>query len=223
MRTFTSSQYGSEITAGPAKWGFFDGSYVSGDNGINGGWNHVASARAGSTSSRSASGARRKASAPRRTPTWTRILKIDVGYTLPQFHPELNTLGIIPQITFGLSDDRHDEPGLHVRQPPRDRPRTTGSGDVRDNLTWTRGRHTFKLGGYFEYMQNNEARGGNWTGNTSSATTSTNPLNTNFAFSNAVLGVFSQYTETDKYRQTQNRQWWSEWYAQDTWQLNDRD
>ena len=21
---------------------------------------------------------------------------------------------------------------------------------------------------------------------------------------------------------TQNRQWWSEWYGQDTWQLNDR-
>ena len=89
-------------------------------------------------------------------------------------------------------------------------------------MTWTRGQHTLKLGGYFEYMQNNEARGGNWTGNTSSTTTSTNPLNTNFAFSNAVLGVFSQYTETDRYRLTQNRQWWSEWYGQDTWQLNDR-
>ena len=41
LRTWSSSQYGSEITAGPAKWGFFDGSYVSGDNSINGGWNHV--------------------------------------------------------------------------------------------------------------------------------------------------------------------------------------
>ena len=33
----------------------------------------------------------------------TRILKSTVGYTLPQFHPELNTLGTIPQITFGLA------------------------------------------------------------------------------------------------------------------------
>src|SRR6185503_13428093 len=41
FRTFSSSQYGSEITAGPAKWGFFNGSYVSGDRSINGGWNHV--------------------------------------------------------------------------------------------------------------------------------------------------------------------------------------
>src|SRR5262249_24506980 len=49
-----------------------------------------------------------------------------------------------------------------------------------------------------------------------------NPLNTNYAFSNAILGVFSQYTETDKYRITQNRQWWSEWYLQDTWQMTPR-
>src|SRR5260370_24832797 len=41
VRTWSSAQYGSEITAGPAKWGFFDGSYVSGDNSINGGWDHV--------------------------------------------------------------------------------------------------------------------------------------------------------------------------------------
>ena len=32
---------GSGITAGPAKWGFLNGTYVSGDSGINGGWNRV--------------------------------------------------------------------------------------------------------------------------------------------------------------------------------------
>ena len=48
-------------------------------------------------------------------------------------------------------------------------------------------------------MQNNEARGGNWMGQYTVQQQPTNPLNTNFAFSNAVLGVFSQYTETDRY------------------------
>ena len=43
VRTFNSNQYGSEITAGPAKWGFFNGAYLSGDNAVNGGWNHVSS------------------------------------------------------------------------------------------------------------------------------------------------------------------------------------
>src|SRR5438874_978792 len=40
-RQFSSNQLGSEITAGPAKWGYFNGNYVSGDSGINGGWNRV--------------------------------------------------------------------------------------------------------------------------------------------------------------------------------------
>ena len=53
--------------------------------------------------------------------------------------------------------------------------------------------------GFCEYMQKNEARGGTRYGQYQFSNTSTNPLNTNFAFSNAVLGVFSQYTETDKY------------------------
>jgi len=71
-------------------------------------------------------------------------------------------------------------------------------------------------------MQNNEARGGNWAGDITFSNNTSNPLNTNFAYANTILGVFSQYTETDKYRITQNRQWWSEWYAQDTWQLSPR-
>jgi hypothetical protein len=49
-------------------------------------------------------------------------------------------------------------------------------------------------------MQNNEARGGNWAGDITFSNNTSNPLNTNFAFANAALGVFSQYTETDKYR-----------------------
>ena len=220
VRTFSSSQYGSEITAGPAKWGFFDGSYISGDNGVTGGWNHVASS---SGVNELQLGIRRATEAfgTQTDADLNRILKSTVGYTLPQFHPELNTLGTIPQVTFGLATTGTTSPDFTYDS----RMGSTAHdwlGDVQDTFTWTRGKHTLKLGGYFEYMQNNEARGGNWYGQYTFSNTSTNPLNTNFAFSNAVLGVFSQYTETDKYRLTQNRQWWSEWYGQDTWQLNDR-
>ena len=60
---------------------------------------------------------------------------------------------------------------------------------VRDNFTWTRGPHTIKAGGHFEFMQNNEARGGTWPGDFTFSNNTSNPLNTNFAFSNAILGV----------------------------------
>ena len=90
--------------------------------------------------------------------------------------------------------------------------------NVRDNLTLTRGAHTFKFGGHLEFMTNNEARGGTWMGQFQFGNNANNPLNTNFAFSNAVLGVYQQYTETSRYGDTHNKQWWTEWYGQDTWQ-----
>jgi hypothetical protein len=219
FRTFQSNQYGSEITAGPAKWGWFNGSYKSGDSGVNGGWNHVASNKVNEL----AAGFRRanEGFGTQTADDLTRLQKSTLGINLGQFHPELNPQGYVPVIQFGLTATGVDTPDFsydsRLGQTAYDY-----LGSIRDNFTWTRNTHTFKMGGIFEYMQNNEARGGNWSGQIQFNNNSANPLNTNFAYSNALLGVYSQYTETDKFRLTQNRQWWSEWYAQDTWQRSAR-
>jgi hypothetical protein len=218
-RQFSSNQFGSEITAGPAKWGFFDGNYVSGDSGINGGWNRVSLNHVNEF----AAGIRRATEGfgVKNDSDYAKFTRSAVGFTSAQFHPELNPLGLLPFVRFGLNTTGIDTPDFTYDS-------RVGStafdwlGSVRDNLTWTRGAHTLKAGGHYEYMQNNEARGGNWAGDLTFSNNTSNPLNTNFAYSNAVLGVYSQYTETDKYRQTQNRQWWSEWYLQDTWQKSSR-
>jgi hypothetical protein len=219
FRTWSSSQYGSEITAGPAKWGFFDGSYVSGDNSINGGWNHVLGARGVNE----LSGGYRRATEGFGTKTdadMTKILKSTVGYSLGQF-TDLNTLGVIPQVTFGVSTTGTTSPDFTYDS----RLGSTAYDyltNVRDNLTLNRGKHTLKFGGLFEFMENNEARGGTWMGQYQFNNNANNPLNTNFAFSNMLLGVYQQYTETSRYGDTHNRQIWSEWYAQDTWQATPR-
>jgi hypothetical protein len=219
FRTWSSSQYGSEITAGPAKWGFFDGSYVSGDNSINGGWNHVF----GSRGVNELSGGYRRATEGFGTKTdadMTKILKSTVGYNLGQF-TDLNTLGVIPQVTFGVSTTGTTSPDFTYDS----RLGSTAYDyltNVRDNLTLNRGTHTWKFGGLFEFMENNEARGGTWMGQYQFNNNANNPLNTNFAFSNMLLGVYQQYTETSRYGDTHNRQFWSEWYAQDTWQATPR-
>ena len=145
LRTFSSSQYGSEITAGPAKWGFFDGSYVSGDSGVNGGWNHVGSS---SRINELQIGIRRATEGfgTKTDADLTRIQKSTVGYTLPQFNPQLNPLGTIPQVTFGLATTGTTSPDFTYDS-------RLGStaydwlADIHDTLTWTRGRQTFKLGG----------------------------------------------------------------------------
>ena len=220
FRTFSSSQYGSEITAGPAKWGFFNGSYVSGDRSINGGWNHVM----GSNGVNELSAGFRRATEGFGTKTdadLSHILKTSVGYTLTQFNPSLNQLGVIPTTTFGLATTGVDSPDFTYDSRLGSTAFDT-LASVRDNLTLTRGTHTWKVGGHLEFMTNNEARGGTWMGQYQFNNNTSNPLNTNFAFSNMALGVYQQYTETSRYGETHNRQWWTEWYGQDTWQVKQR-
>jgi hypothetical protein len=219
-RQFSSNQFGSEITAGPAKWGYFNGNYVSGDSGINGGWNHVFKSEAvnefGAGIRRATEGFGVKDDSD-----YAKFQRSAVGFTSAQFHPELNPQGFLPFVRFGLNTTGIDTPDFTYDS----RVGATAYdwlASIRDNFTWTHGRHTLKTGGHLEFMRNNEARGGNWAGDITFSNNASNPLNTNFAYSNAVLGVFSQYTETDKYRETRNRQWWTEWYAQDTWQANPR-
>jgi hypothetical protein len=219
-RQFSSNQFGSEITAGPAKWGYFDGNYVSGDSGVNGGWNHVFKSNG---VNEFGAGIRRATEGfgVRNDSDFARFTRSTVGFTAAQFNPQLNPQGYMPFVRFGLNTTGIDTPDWTYDS-------RLGStaydwlASVRDNVTLTRGRHTVKVGGHYEYMQNNEARGGNWAGDITFSNSSSNPLNANFAFANAALGVFSQYTETDTYRITQNRQWWSEWYLQDTFQTTPR-
>jgi hypothetical protein len=219
-RQFSSNQFGSEITAGPAKWGYFNGNYVSGDSGINGGWNHVFRS---TKVNEFGAGIRRATEGfgVKDDSDTARFERSTVGFTSAQFNPQLNPQGYMPFVRFGLNTSGIDSPDWTYDN-------RVGStaydwlASIRDNLTWTHGTHTFKIGGHYEYMQNNEARGGNWPGDLTFSNNTSNPLNANFAFANTALGVFSQYTESDKYRITQNRQWWSEWYLQDTWQTNPR-
>ena len=222
VRTFNSNQYGSEITAGPPKWGFYDGSYIFSDNSLNGGWNKVFSS---SAVNEFQTGIRRQTEGfqTHTDEDWTRLRRTDVGWNLPQYFPAANSLGLIPRASFGLAIAASGVDSPDFTYP--DRLGETAKDwlySVRDNLTWTRGTHTFKTGGYFEFIHNNEARGGSWSGNFTFSNNTNNPLNTNFAFSNALLGVFGNYDETETPGSTRNRAWMSEFYAQDTWSATSR-
>jgi hypothetical protein len=217
-RNFWSNQYGSEITANPGRWGFFNGAYLFGDTSVNGGWNRILTPN---LISEFQTGVRTQTEGfqTKDDSDWSRIRRSDVGWTLGQLHPELNTENVIPRALFGLNVT-----GTEAADFTYDNRLGNTARDwiysARDNVTWTRGAHTVKGGGYLEYMQNNEARGGVWMGEYQFTRNTNNPLDTGFAYSNALLGVFSQYTETDRYRTTRNRAWMSEWFAQDTWRAS---
>src|SRR5260370_4375504 len=94
-RQFSSNQFGSEITAGPAKWGFFDGNYVSGDSGINGGWNHVFTSNGvnefGAGVRRATEGFRVKGNSH-----YAKFTRSPLGFTSAQFYPQLNPPASMP-------------------------------------------------------------------------------------------------------------------------------
>jgi hypothetical protein len=222
VRTFNSDQRGSEITAGPAKWGWFDGTYVFSDSSITTGWTRVFGPNVVNEMS---GGVKRQTEGfgTRTDADLERLTRAAAGYRLGQLYPALNTFDALPRALFGLAI-----PAASIDSPDFTYDNRLGNtafdyvGSVRDTLTWVTGNHTLKAGGYFEYMQNREARGGNWMGEFTFTRNTNNPLDTNHAFSNALLGVFNQYTETDVYRETFNRGLMSEWFLQDTWRTNDR-
>src|SRR5439155_25756451 len=93
-----------------------------------------------------------------------------------------------------------------------------------DNLSITRGNHSFKFGTYFERLLNREAPGGGkWSGGLDfgTATAFTTALgSTGFAYANALLGNFNSYTESQarNFTNSEIRLW--QVYGQDQWKVN---
>jgi hypothetical protein len=136
--------------------------------------------------------------------------------TLNQFFPSNNPLGIIPQASFG------GVPGAAAitydgRFPLR------GADTVfnfSDNLTYTWGSHTLKGGYFFERTRNYEGEQGNYGGNFNFGRDVNNPVDTNYAYSNALLGYFTNYTESQSRPSNEGRKTSMAFFAQDTWKVN---
>ncbi|MCS7023601.1 MAG: TonB-dependent receptor [Bryobacteraceae bacterium] len=133
--------------------------------------------------------------------------------TLGQFFPANNPLRIIPQASFGgipnAAAITYDG-----RFPLR------GADTVfnfSDNLTYTLGSHTFKAGLFLERTRNYEGEQGNYGGNFSFSRDVNNPFDTNYAYSNALLGFFSSYSESESRPSNEGRKTSAAWFIQDTW------
>jgi hypothetical protein len=116
---------------------------------------------------------------------------------VPQFAAANNPLNLIPRVMWGNfqssgSNDWIPNITYDGRWP------ITGHDtafNISMNLTHTRGGHTFKVGAMRERENFGQARSGTFAGEFSFANDSANPNNTNFAFSNALLGQVKSYTE----------------------------
>jgi hypothetical protein len=222
FNSFVSVQKGSEITAGPEKFGYLAAKYDFGNNFVTLGHHHIFGA---SVVNEAYGGVRRQTEGfgTANADELQRILRNTIGFNVGQFHPELNPLGVMPLITLGLGNSGAGVSNTNFTYDQRlGETAHDWLTSVTDTLTWLRGNHSIKMGAYLEYMRNNEARGGLWMGQFNFSRNTSNPLDTNYAYSNLLLGVFGQYDEVDNYRSTRNRRWESDWFVQDTWRATAR-
>jgi hypothetical protein len=220
FKDWYSDQRGSEITAGPNKWGFFNTHYLNTDRGISANYSRIIRPNLVLDSD---FGTRQQTEQfyPLTDADWNRINRDTVGFNVGQFHPELNPRNVIPKVNFNVPNS----PNFTFDN------RLVDQGEAwltsfRSNLTWIRGSHSVKSGVYFEQSRNSEGSGGvganSWAGQFNFATDTSNPGDTNYSYANALLGTFRDYTEIDAFSEVIGKRYMAEAYVQDTWKANRR-
>ena len=137
---------------------------------------------------------------------------------LGQFHPEINPLGILPNATFGGVPNAINLM-TELKFPFIGR---NNIWNFTDNLSAIRGAHTLKFGVYFEPTSRNARFQSTFNGQFDFQRNPNNPLDTGWAWSNAMLGNFYSYLESDHGAFGWGRFQNLEFYAQDTWKVTKR-
>ncbi|MEO8052883.1 MAG: carboxypeptidase regulatory-like domain-containing protein [Acidobacteriota bacterium] len=159
-------------------------------------------------------------SPPREEKTVSLALRSTYGINLPQFHPELNPLGVVPWALFG------GLPNTANIQTDARFPKRVANTNFTFNDAWTKvwGPHTLKVGFYGERLRiyqgssNGYGQGTNF-GQFDFSRDANNPLDTNYAYANAIVGVFDSYQESNARLPNQSRVATLEWYVQDNWKV----
>jgi hypothetical protein len=141
-----------------------------------------------------------------------------VGYTLAQFHPGNNPLDLIPQATFGGVSSPANL-NLQGRYPL-----TTEHNifTTSTNVTKVSGAHTVKAGFYGDRVWAYNQNGVTFNGQFDFGRNTNNPLDSNYAYANAALGVFNSYTEASARPYPWALASNIEWFLQDNWKAAKR-
>jgi hypothetical protein len=143
------------------------------------------------------------------------------GFTLPSLYQGVNPMNLFPGVTFGgVSSVSGDIPsyGWDSRFPFND---NVLNLTFSDGLTKVSGPHSYKFGFDFEtdtYLQTNHNRVGTFAFDQNT----NNPNDSNFAYSNALLGNLYTYSQTTQLISYDPRTTVMDFYAQDTWKVNNR-
>jgi hypothetical protein len=142
-----------------------------------------------------------------------------LGLTIPQFYPQNNPFGLIPNATFAGGIPNVGALNIEQRFPFFG---TNNIWDYSDNFSDIIGQHSLKFGVFVERGTRNAARSTYFNGAFAFDRDATNPLDTGYSYSNALLGVVDSYTESNQHPAAHGRYVNVEWYGQDTWKATKR-
>lgn len=135
--------------------------------------------------------------------------------------PTLNALDLYPTMTFGGLPGDAPNIAWDARFPIDASDRRWS---VQNNLSWTPSRHLLKAGLYWEHNVNSEGFSApcfsgclNFT--SSGTVAAQNPFNTNHPYANALLGYYTEYSESNVRPFRGGHQWTIEWFVQDSWKI----
>jgi len=214
--TWYADSLGYAVAAGSSNWGLVRQHYTYTDNGIVLNYAKILSPR---LVNEFTGGLRHgvEKGPPESDEELKRVQRPERGLsTLRQFFPANNALQIIPQASFGGVQNAAAVT-YDGRFPLR------GADTVfnfSDNITYTRGSHTFKGGIFYERTRNYEGEQGNYGGNFSFGRDVNNPFDSNYAYSNSLLGNFANYTESQSRPSNEGRKTSAAFFVQDTWKLS---
>jgi hypothetical protein len=147
-----------------------------------------------------------------------RNVRSKIGLDLPQFYPQANPANLIPNANFG------GVPNAGVLNIESRYPffGTNNIWNWNDNLSKITGAHNMKFGIYIERTTRNAQRGSAFNGTFNFNRDVNNPFDTNYAYSNAILGSVQSYSESTNHPHGHARYLNVEWFAQDTWKVTRR-
>jgi hypothetical protein len=227
-KTFLSEDQGYAVSAGATPVGFFAQCYCFSEEGIAVGWTHLFSP---SLVSEMVTGVRHNHEGwkpfndtltpvqqdPEQGNPLSTVLRSAIGFTAGQWFPQSNPDGIIPRFSFNVPDspnvsfdDRFLKNG------------TDFTFNLSDNLTWVHNKHTIKGGIGVYRVREYEGERSNFDGTFNFSKDVNNPLDTNYSFANAALGIYDSYSEANARWGENERQSILEWFLQDTWKATRR-
>ncbi|MBI4876314.1 MAG: hypothetical protein HY822_16890, partial [Acidobacteria bacterium] len=144
-----------------------------------------------------------------------RVSRKGTGIDLPQWNPDVNPGGLLPNMTFS-SVPNYANPSMSNGVPYYN---ANTIFSFVDNLSKVLGTHMLKFGVYVERTRKDQSGSTTTRGALSFGADRNNPLDTNYAYAAALMGIYTNYSESNARPQGMYRFTNFEWYAQDAWRI----